>query len=73
MSWRTNINATIIIKSWFYLTNDLSEDYHGQWICDESWFWIMNDKYSHLDGAYKQKHVAQYLPQIVGKFSIQIW
>jgi hypothetical protein len=33
----------------------------------------MNNKYPHLEGSFdfKRKHLAQYLPQVVGGFNIQ--
>jgi hypothetical protein len=36
MSSSTNINTANVIKAWLHLINDLSEDYHDQWTCDES-------------------------------------
>ena len=71
MSSRTNINAPIVIKSWLHLTNDLLEDYHDRWICDESWFRIMNDKYPHLEESFDFKlswKLDFLLNKIVGVF-----
>ena len=53
------------------LTDDLTEDYHDKWICDESWFRILNDKYPHLSQSFdfRQEHISLYLHELVGGFN----
>ncbi len=72
MPSRSKINATIVIKSWLQITDELSEDYHDRWICDESWFRIIGSKYPNFTSSFdfKRKHIALFLPEIAGGFNI---
>jgi hypothetical protein len=48
----TNANTNIISKSCLLLTDDTEEGFTDRWICDKSWFQIMNTLFPHLAGAF---------------------
>jgi len=64
-------NTILVSKSWVQLTDDPRQQYSDKWICDESWFRIMNEKFPNLSQAFnfRRTDVVKTITLLAGPFN----
>ena len=64
-------NSNLVLKSWMQLTDDPQQQYSDKWICDESWFRIMKERFPNLPQAFnfRRRDVVQTIALLAGPFN----